>query len=342
MNREKKLLAALTIAIIAVVLIGETLVYSDITEYRANIEYDSDRADYSIYSNGASSFDLVISDNGNFEPTDRYLIYYDDTYCTAYDSSDMPVLGRMDGQEYYIDQLIKTLEYKGVTSITVVDAAALADALQNDVASANNKTALIVISGALPATVYTGQSTDCIFNWLDEGGRLYWLGNVIGLYYATPEELQLVPNCQTLFFGSDCVNQKEDGKAYEDVTANNYRYALSLSNNQTLYGLNGTALPDCLTLGYTDGQYSSVSIVKHGEGMICVLSGNYTDYQRADLSQIIASGLCYCSEIAYQTGGEVVRTTIQNTVQLPSDKDNYAGYIYIGGYFPSFGRTFYN
>ncbi|MDD3232779.1 MAG: hypothetical protein PHT00_01230 [Candidatus Methanomethylophilus sp.] len=343
MNRDKKLLTALAVVIIAVVLIGEVLAYANVREYNANVTYRDEEASWSVSSNGSSNFNFVISDNGTFTATDEYIIYYDETYCTAYDSTKMTVIGQMNAQEYYIDQLIKTLAYKGVTDIAVVDAAALAEKLTGDLAETDCTTALIVVSGALPATVYTGQTDDLILQWLDNGGRLYWSGNALGRYYSTENELFKVSGYQELFFGIECLNGEiDDNKAYEDVTANNYRYVLSLSNNQTLYGVDSSNLSNCLTLGYTDGQYSSIALVQHGNGMICIFGGNYTDYQRADLSQVIAAGLCYCSEIVYENSGSVIRTTVTGTAQLLSATDNYAGYIYIGGYFPSFGRTFYS
>src|SRR5208282_5815458 len=67
--------------------------------------------------------------------------------------------------------------------VVVVNATELATVLTNSATAVGSL--LVVASGAFPSTVYTS-TTDFVKPWLEEGGRLVWIGDAIGYYSALP------------------------------------------------------------------------------------------------------------------------------------------------------------
>jgi hypothetical protein len=264
----------------------------------------------------------------------------------------VPVGARELTQEYHISQLIKMLENRGVTCVETLNAEDLKEAMDNDVAENEcNVRGLIVLSGALPDTVYEGNATDAIFEWISAGGSLYWAGNLLGAYYATADgnvhQVSEAFDYEEAFFGvTGCLNKGDENPELQDLMANDYRFSLSLMNNRIKYGLNGTlfAAGHALAVGYTDGTFASALLVGSGNGMICVIAGDYSSNQRHDLAQIVASGICNVSESVGNVSGEIKRGTVNGTTDVNNGEGfdagtNYSAYVYYGGYFTVYGRT---
>lgn len=146
-----------------------------------------------------------------------------------------------------------------------------------------------------------------------------------------------------LFFGVECLNTGDTEGEISDVSGNDLRYYLSLSNDSVEYGIDVDALisvkgsDDVLALGYYQDGYASIVMTSYGEGMICVIGGEYSDDQRGDLVQVVCSQVCYTTEVVTDITGSVTRETITGEYNLEGFTGNIAVYIYLGGYYPVHG-----
>ncbi|MDR3206097.1 MAG: hypothetical protein LBT41_03250, partial [Candidatus Methanoplasma sp.] len=307
--RSDKPIVAIAVVLLTVMLVGEVIVYtSGIQNYSAAASFREGGVDYSVSSNGSNTYEVVVNDNGSFRTADSVYIYFDERYAADYEKVTVAVGARELNQEYYIQQLTASLEYRGFTAIVKVNADELKKSLQSDLLTDGYSKALIVISGVLPDTVYTGNGGDLIFQWMREGGSLYWLGNLLGQGYSTPGGVKEVADYQMLFFGAECLNTNGTDRAFSDVGSNDYRAILSLMNNRVKYGVDGSKLPEGtehLSVGYAEDNYSSITFVEFGKGMICILGGDYSNNQRNDLAQVLSARICYESVLLGEEGGSV-------------------------------------
>jgi hypothetical protein len=341
--RSNTVLTVIFVLVVATVLVGEVYVYTFNTDrYSSEVTMSADGIDYSVTSGGTSPYSVLVFDNGSFEKSSKYYIYYDSDYRSNVEDVFVPVGAKAFTEDYYISQLIKMFEYRGITDISVLNATELRSAMDSDISSGNITNGLIVLSGALPDTVYQGNASDTIFNWLQDGGRLYWAGNLLGAFYSTTDDIIDVPaGYQTLFFGSECLNIGDTERAMSDVTTNDLRHTLSLMNNNVKYGIDVTGISGTyLEMGYTEEGYSSIVMTEFGNGMICVLAGDYSNNQRHDLAQIVSSGVCHLSVPAGYAGGTIERSTVNGHIDITFIAgSNYIAYVYYGGYYPIYGMV---
>ncbi|MCL2143086.1 MAG: hypothetical protein FWH44_02350 [Methanomassiliicoccaceae archaeon] len=342
-KRSDIVLTVIFAAVVAVVLIGEAYVYTaGDGRYASDIAWTDDGIEYSVTSKGSEQYSVLVMDNGSFEMINRLYIYYDEGYGSELEKVRVPVGAKALTQEYYISQLIATLNNRGVRNIEILNAAELKDALEDDITSSNASVkGLVVLSGALPETIYS-TSVNLVLDWINDGGSLYWAGNFLGKYYATPGgTAEAVRNYEYDFFGkTGCLNEGGENAELSDIVTNNYRHSLSLMNNRIKYGVDISGLGG-LAVGYTDGTYSSTAMVRLGDGMICVLAGDYSNDQRHDLAQIIASGIsAYTDEnAAGYVKGDVKKGTVTGSVDIDyTGGHNYAVYVYYGGYYTVYGK----
>lgn len=342
-KKNDRILMIIAVAVIAVVLAGEVIVYtSDYTDYSADAKMGTDgRIEYSVSASGSKNYSAIAMDNGSHDVVDKVYIYHDESYKSAYEDVYVAIGARELDQAYYVEQLAPTLRYRNISDITVLNASELADALRKDAESGNIRSGLICLSGAFPDTIYTGnRGSDVLFDWLDKGGSLYWIGNMIGKYSATTEKLIEIEDYQKLFFGSECLYSGDDGVAYDEVPGNRFTSAFSLMSNNVRYGVNGSLLPTGtkhLEIGFERDGYSSASLISYGSGMICVIGGDYSNNQRYDLAQIICSGIGPKSEIKDIQTGSVTRGSTGGT--LNAEGSNLYAFIYLGGYYPVYCRA---
>ena len=195
-------LTVIAIAVITVILAGEVYIYMFNTDdtYHITTSASENGISYSIYSGTSNHYDVVITDNGDYISPSEYYIYYDETRPSNLKEVQQPIGSAKLEQGYYISQLRYQLSNRGVDT-EILDANELKERLQNDIAVNVCNKALIVVSGVLPDTVYSGNETDEIMEWIDAGGRLYWVGNTIGSSYSTSEGITEVDSdYQLLFF----------------------------------------------------------------------------------------------------------------------------------------------
>ena len=320
----------LAICIIVVVIAGEAIVFtSNHSDYSSDIAAEGGSIGYVINGKGTHEYD-AISLSGGLDRPKAVAVYYDPAYASDYEKVSVAVGGRALDQQYYVQQMGPTLQLRDIGNVVVCDAAGLKDFI-----SANGKdSAVICLSGALPDTVYDGTSGSPIIEWVSAGGRLYWAGNVIGAEISTKGGLVPVKDGTSLFLGTECVDAS-DAKAYGSVKGDGLSDALSLLNNDLRYGVVTGSLPSDrqhLELGYTDGERSSISIVGLGDGMVCIVAGDYSNFQRIDLAQIVASGISPSTELVDAEHGKV-----SGTVRGSLEAGDHV-YICIGGDFAVFGK----
>jgi len=345
--RFDRVMEVVAVVIIAMILIGEVIVYTTGQDkYSSSAELNGDVLSYSISADGSETFFVLLMDNGPMDAMTELYVYFDENYKSNYEEVEVAIGAKPLDQEYYIEQLVKQLEYRGAVKVTVLNAEELSAAMDSDIANGDYTKGLVVISGALPDTVYTGLEDDKVFEWMELGGRLYWLGNLLGSCYATEDELNYVDNYQMLFFGTQCLNTEGVDDAESDVSTNDLRYALSLSSNSVKYGIDVEALTNVkgadnvLALGYSEEGYASIVMTSFGKGMICVIGGDYSNYQRGDLAQVISSQICYRTELIENFTGSVTRDTVRGEYDMQGPHGNLAVYIYLGGYYPVYGEFY--
>ena len=343
--KHDRMIAAIAIVTIAVILIGEVIVYTTGTDdFNVNVNLSGKNAEFDISVRGSQVYSVVAMDNGSMKSMDEVYVYYDESYASAYVVEPGPIGSHELMQEYYVDQMTKHLVNRG-TSVRILSAADLAVAMNDDISGVLQK-GLIVASGALPDTIYTGDTADLIFDWLNDGGRLFWVGNLLGKFIATPTGIvDVTSDYQMLFFGvSDCLNASDDYLALEDVTDNNLRYDLSLRNNDIRYAVNTSKLTtagvSCLATGFTDGTYDSIVLTEYGNGMVCVFGGDLSREQYRDVAQIVSSGVCYNTSVLDVVSGSIRYGSDSGSIDLSAAADNVVVYVYLGGYFPVYGRSF--
>ena len=339
MDKKTVPLVVLAIVLCAVLVLGEFFTYGINTHsFNAKAEFSADTLDYSVSSSGSDTYSVVIIDDNNIVSTRELYIYiderYDDHYKKALEKSNV----RYVEQQYYSEQLRKSLGLRGFDNVRLIDSEGLKTFISETMTDPVGK-GLFITTYALPSEIYSGNADDDLLKWVGNGGNLYWSSSEIGRFYRDSNGLHEVTGNQTLFFGKDCINTGKLAHATNAVE-NDFRNAFTLLNSGLEFAMNTDGLANSLSVGYCDEGYSSISFVKHGNGMICII-GSMSEIipQLDDTAQIIASGLTYSSEIVNTVKGDVVRGTV-------SDKMNYAvtgnavAYIYIGGTYTVYGRCF--
>ncbi|MBO4357225.1 MAG: hypothetical protein J5813_03535 [Candidatus Methanomethylophilaceae archaeon] len=338
MDKKTVPLVILAIALCAVIVLGEVLTYSINTHsFDAKAEFSSNTLDYSVSSSGSDTYSVVLLDNDDEQSTKALYVYinerYDDFYKQALEKSNV----RYVEQQYYSEQVKKFLGLRGFDDVTLIGTEQLIELL-NDPGTPKGK-GLLITSFALPSEVYSGHESDALLQWIKNGGNLYWSSSEIGRFYTDSDGLHEVTGNQTLFFGKECVNTGELVHATSAVD-NSFREAFTLMNSGLEFAVNTDGITDSLSIGYCDDGYSSISFVKHGNGMICVI-GSMSEIipQLDDTAQIIASGLTYSSRIVETVSGNVIRGTVEGKIDYTVTNDAVA-YIYIGGTYTVYGRCF--
>ncbi|MDR1405514.1 MAG: hypothetical protein LBJ20_08130 [Candidatus Methanoplasma sp.] len=326
----------LSVALCAVVLAGELTAYgTDFHSYSADAEFGDGRISLSVTSSGSDTYSAVFTDSGTHAPVTKLYIYLDERYDEFLEEAREASGLRGTNQEYSANQVYKSLRARGFNDISICNDAELYAMLGGSGISEG----LLVMSYALPESIYSGSPGDILFKWISSGGSLYWMSSPIGMFYRTGDRLSKAENAQELFFGAECVNAEDTDPALSVIDGGGLTDALYLKWNRTLYGLKLSCIEGQVSMGFSMNGYSSVSMVPFGSGMICVIGGHYDRYQCDDVSQIIASGIsCYSKILGVRTG-TVTRGTAEILFDTPSDDGNISVYVSIGGYYTVFGRS---
>ncbi len=320
------------VALLAVVVVGELSAYAfHPNSYSADAEWVGGDFEYSVTSNGSDGY-TVISMTGSSE-VEELVIYIDGDFDDNLEDAReiCEVLGFDQGE--MADQLTKQLSMRGFTGVSEADADGLYDFVNSSISDASGK-GIFVAGYALPSSVYSGNASDPIFQWISNGGRLYWAASEIGRFYTDASGVHEVTGNQELFFGvSDCIYGGEDRAT--DVDGSDFCELFCLQNNRMEHAVS-TSVPGTLSIGYIHEGYASISLTGMGSGCICVFSGDLPIRETEDMAQVIAAGLTDGTSIVNSTSGEV-KGTREGTLEGAAD----SVYLFIGGVNTVFGRAFY-
>ena len=333
-------LVVLSIVLCAAVLAGELMAYGpNMRNYSADAEFGEESVTISVTSSGADRYSSVFFDNGTHPAPAQLYIYLDERYDKFLKEAKKNVGLKDLDLKYSIDQMCKLLKIRGFDSILTYSGEQLFAAMAEDMSGQTPK-GLLVMSYALPESIYSGSEDCLLFEWIGHGNNLYWMSSPIGMFYHGGSGLITVENNQEVFFGRECVNMGNTNLALSVIEAGGLTDALALKWNRVLYGLDASGLYGAFSMGFSQDGYSSVSMVPFGDGMICVVGGEHDRYQRDDMAQVIASGLSCHSQILDARSGSVIRGTEKFLFEIPDDAEELSVYVSIGGYYVVYGRAF--
>lgn len=338
-------IVVLAVVLIAVVFAGEYFTYGHNVDRDASATWDVGSASYSVYSSGSDEYRAVLFDNGGHAPVDTLHIYadgtYDEYYTRACEMSDGAGPLYMEG-DYYVEQVRESLKIRGFDDVVIIDAEGLENLLRTTMTSPSG-IGVMVISYAVPGSVYSGQSDCLLINWINNGGSLYWLSSEIGRFYTDDSGLHKVGgDCTAHFFGIPVPVDCSDGDSLSYITGNTlnteFTEALCLKNSTTEFGIDVSGLSG-IQLGFGEDGYASVSMVSVGAGMICVFAGGFDINQLDDIGQVVASKLTCESTFLESQRGKVTRDSVEGIFSF-SASDAYL-FIYTGGVYANFGACFH-
>ena len=332
---SKSVIAVLIIA--AVIFAGEAYAYlpSD-RGFSSDVSVDGSEITYSIGAAGAYVGSSTLIDNGDMKPVNELYIYHDTSYSSEVDENRITATGsQVFTQSYYIDQLTKNLNFRGMKNITTMDSDELKEKLESDLSSTTSGKGLIIISGAVPDNIF-GDSM-ILEDWIDAGGSLYWAGNEIGKYKSTTDGCVEV-NRQSALIGTDSFTYTSTS-AHKDT---DYRSVFCYENQELSYSPDVTTITGrgILATGFTDdGSHHSVTFIQKGNGQICICASDFSSKQIHDMAISIASGLCYKSQIIDSQEKEFNRNT-SGTLMIPTVHGNLSVYISVGKYHCAYAERF--
>jgi hypothetical protein len=349
-KRTDRAFIIVAVLAVAIVLAGEAITYGHPYSYDADASSDGS---FSVYDSGSHVYDAILTDDGDFSAPTVFYALYDSDYGENYNDSNDALGEREMDQRSYLDQLEATLEYYGIEIVELNAEETLAMLQETDSALGRG---LIIIEGAIPDIIYGTQTDSPLLSWIQAGGSLYWAGARLGEYVAYSDHTveQVSFDYQSMFFGATCLNPEEQitegdyynraGVAYNRISeeGNNYSEDLELNCNRVLYAVDTSALPtgtSYLAVGWEQDGYSSIVFLESGSGMICVLGGDYHNYQRSDLATVIAAGLTYSSTEIDHVEGQVTRGTETGKFDITGASGNCTAFIYLGGEFPVYGEA---
>ena len=337
MNR--KWIPIVAVVFVALIFIGEALTYSSgVNRYDSSAERNGSVVDYSISSSGTNDYSAVLFDNHGFKRLDRLVIYIDESYAANFDKASLLIPVCDMDPYYYAEQVERSLKIRSFENCRIVDRQGLIDYIE-DTISYPLGCGILSISYALPGEIYKGNTDDQLMKWIDSGGSLYGLGSIPGHLYYNEGELTIVENNQELFFGSnDCINMDLDLTPEE--TGNDFTKALCLIGYEIFLGVDTSKIPvgkGYRAMGCMRDSISAYTLLEYGNGMVVQISGKFRIEQFEDLSQIMASGICYKTDIVGYDEGRVTRGTVNGSFDTT---DGNLLYLFIGRAYSVYGRVY--
>ena len=335
-NIDSKVVLAVVLCLL--VFAGEYFTYySDIHEYRASATWGEGTVEYSVYSSGSDAYSAVLTETGGFHSVDWLTILVDEDYDSLYGEASLITGVSYVDQQHYAVEFIEALGLRGFSDVGVSSSEDLPEYINGTLGNPKGH-GLLVMTYALPVSVYDGTSDCPLLKWVSGGGSLYWIGSEVCSLYKEGGNLVKVDGSQELLFGRDCMNRSDEYLA-DTVVDNGFTDALCLKNSGLNFALDVSGVEDSLAMGYSKGGYSTVSFVGYGVGQICVIGGEACVNQTDDLGQIIASGLSHASELIEVQKGVVTRGEHTSVMDVPSDAASL--YVYTGGFYTNFGEDFH-
>ncbi|MDR1405531.1 MAG: hypothetical protein LBJ20_08215 [Candidatus Methanoplasma sp.] len=333
---DKRIFATIFATIIAVILAGQILAYVPLYHSSADAWRNDDCSiGYSVDTNASSVYTASLFGGVDTYSIERVLIYYDPEYPAHH------------SDKYLEDKIMLTvseLRLRNSPETTVVNAEYTKETLLHEIESGTYRTALLMMTGVFPDTIYNGTADSPIVNWLKGGGVLYWLGDIIGTYVACRGEsiLSQQYGYGEVFFGSpDCViasgkiNYASDPSPDSDVAS-----SLGISYNITTFGINTRYLEQYISIGYTKDGYDSLVLTKFhsGEGMIAIFGGDASSDAAPTLAQTVCSMVNYSTSLIHTERGTITMGTACGLIQ--DTGGTVCIYICIGTPLVTYARSF--
>ena len=328
----------------AVVIAGEFMAYGpNVHNYSADAERNGSTVDISVSTSGSDTYSAIVMDNGTHPAMTQLYIYSDIRYDEFFDDASDFIKMKKLNFNYTVDQIIRTLSVRGFDKISVLYDKELLEAMESDITGPVSK-GLLLLSYGLPESIYSGSPDDVLFKWIEQGGFVYSMSSPLGMFYHSDDGLVTVDDFQDLFFGKECMNPVVESVmsttdiAHGVIDGNGLTKALALKWNRIQYALDVSSISGAFAMGFSEGNYSTVSMVPFGSGMICVLGGIYDRQQCDDFSQIIASGVSCYTQVIEIHQGSFTRESVNLHSDIPAGMTNVSVFVSIGGYYVTYGR----
>ena len=335
---NKRWIPIVAVILVASIFLGEILTYSSgLNRYDSSAERNGAVVDYSVSSSGTNDYSAILIDNHGFERLDRLVIYVDEDYGANFGAaSSMSPMCNID-PVYCAEQFERSMKIRSFDNVKVVGRQGLIDYLEETKINPKG-CGILSLSFALPGEVYKGNADDTLMKWINDGGSLYWVGSVPGAFYYNNGELTSVAGSQSLFFGSDCI--VADWSIVPDKVDDTFTKKLCLIGYELFLGVDASKLPagkQFRVMGCMKDDLAAYTLVQYGEGMVVQSAGKFRIEMFEDLSQVIASGLCYNSDIVGYEEGRVTRNTVHGSFD---SADGDALYLFIGMAYSVYGRAY--
>ena len=283
---------AIAAAIVAVIVIGQLLAYMP---SRGDCSISTDVVGGNVSYDIDTGYDTIASEihlrNHNDVPK-RYMVLYDEGYGTNVGYNELkPTV-------YLLSNYLKRCD--GV-SFETGSVEKITEMIDSSLSAGTFDTGLVILTGAIPDTVFDGTSSSKIVQWMNAGGYLIWSGNSFGRFISNAGGVTETGDYGTLctdLFGTDNVFKEGGDEDFVFDTLNGpITDAMKLTYNRVSHGIDMSKVTDTLFLGYTDGTYASIGIMGFGSGMLTVFGGPVTFAHVYDIVNITSAGLTEQSEL---------------------------------------------
>ena len=296
---DRKLLA-IGAVIIVLILAGQYVSYAHQSVCSIDTEVDGSEISYTVKTNYDTCYTELHLKNG-FDTPREYYILTDPSYASMMSEGDLK-------STCYL--LSREIGLCGSISIEFATADKIAQMMDSSLSTGVFDIGLIILSGAIPENIYDGTAGSKIIQWMNAGGCVCYSGSQFGIHISDTERVRSVDDwsaTSTALFGTDqlfCIDPEITFA--EEKTNPELTEAACILFNEISCGTRMSAAPaESLFVGYADGTYASVAVMKYGNGQLTQFGGS-TGYQNVySLAHVISLGITYATELASKDCGKI-------------------------------------
>ena len=284
---------AIGVVIVAVILLGQCLAYyGNSNSTSISTEVDGSEISYTITTSSDFVCDEAHLKNG-FNAPRTYYILTDTSYGSTMSEEDLKSTCYLMSNEV---KLCPSLTLKSA------DAGKIESMIDDSLSTGNFDIGLVIITGAIPENIYDGTASSKIIQWMTAGGTLYYSGSQFGINIATHDGVKQMDDWSAVsnaLFGTDQLFCVDPDVCFADERINPDLTGLAkITFNGITFGTRMSAAPaDSVFLGYGDGTYASIALMKYGSGQLAHF-GDATGYQNSyALAHVMSLGLTYKTEL---------------------------------------------
>ncbi len=300
--------------LVALLLLGQFVsYYSERGGSSISTETDGSVISYDV----DVGYDTLLSEihikNHGSAPKD-FAVLYDEDYGSIISHSDLRAT------LYLMSEYLEKCGYADFRTVSVQE---LTEIVDSGLSSGTFSTGIVILGGALPDTVYDGTASSKIVQWIDAGGYMCWSGLPFGMHISHQGGTEEVPDYSavcTSIFGTDGIfnNAGEDTYCFDAVNGD-LTEACGLRYNQITNGIDMSKASDALFLGFTDGQYASVGVMKHGNGNLAVFGGWMVFTYAEFVVDLLAMGITYQSELVSVSDAKITNGSYSGSFEDDGD-----------------------